>query len=550
MTVSGRRALLAFAAVCGALLPCSVALAAPGKPVITSGPLPWMMDTSATFNFDSTGADSYTCILDSAQDSCSPPFTYASVPGGEGAHSFQVVAFDSVGDPGNPSEPSEFYNWTIDLTDPNLPGGIVAEATSPLGAAVGFAANDNLDPSPALSCPAHPSGSTFSLGTTTVNCTATDAAGNSETGSFDVTVRDTTPPTLNPHADVVRQQQSSQGAVVVYTRPLAHDAADATPSVVCNPAPNTLFPIGSTQVTCTATDDAGLTSAPVTFMVIVQQGAVPGAPGITANVGPLTNSSEVEFQLALEPGASAECSLDGPEGPGSFAPCSDAAPQTYSGLEDGGYVFTVKVTNGVGNISQAVFAWTVDRTGPVRVAGFSGRAGSHLVRLRWTKPIDLDYARVRIWRKRASASHWKRLHDRVQRTAFTDRTVANHVRYLYRIRSLDGLGNGSTPRQLSAWPTPIFSPRYSAIVHSPPAVDWNSVRNADYFNMQVWRDGRKILSVWPIGSRYQLRSSWTFNGKPHLLVGGRVTVYVWAGFGRKAAANYGPLFGQTRFTLG
>jgi hypothetical protein len=103
---------------------------------------------------------------------------------------------------------------------------------------------------------------------------------------------------------------------------------------------------------------------------------------------------------------------------------------------------------------------------------------------------------------------------------------------------------------LSAWPTPILSPRYDAIVHEPPVVDWVPVKNATYYNMQVWRDGRKLLSVWPLGSRYRLRSSWTFQGRRHMLSGGRVTVYVWAGFGPKAAAHYGPLYGQTRFTVG
>ena len=43
--------------------------------------------------------------------------------------------------------------------------------------------NDNVD----VSC-APLSGSTFPVGTTTVNCTATDDSGNTDVGSFDVTV--------------------------------------------------------------------------------------------------------------------------------------------------------------------------------------------------------------------------------------------------------------------------------------------------------------------------------------------------------------------------
>jgi hypothetical protein len=79
-----------------------------------------------------------------------------------------------------------------DTTAPvlTLPGNLVVNATKPTGATVAYAASatDDQDPAPAVGC-APPSGSTFAIGTTTVNCTATDAAGNSSNGSFTVSVR-------------------------------------------------------------------------------------------------------------------------------------------------------------------------------------------------------------------------------------------------------------------------------------------------------------------------------------------------------------------------
>ena len=106
------------------------------------------------------------------------------------------------------------------------------------------------------------------------------------------------------------------------------------------------------------------------------------------------------------------------------------------------------------------------------------------------------------------------------------------------------------PVEVEAWPSPIVSPRYHAVVHTPPLVDWRSAPRATYYNMQVWRDGRKILSVWPARSQYRLRSSWTFQGRRHALSQGRFGVYMWAGYGSKAAARYGPLYGRTVFTIG
>jgi X-Pro dipeptidyl-peptidase len=70
-----------------------------------------------------------------------------------------------------------------------LPTDITVDATSPAGAVVTYAATatDNEDPSPTVDC-VPPSGSTFPIGTTTVSCAATDASGNSSTGSFTVRV--------------------------------------------------------------------------------------------------------------------------------------------------------------------------------------------------------------------------------------------------------------------------------------------------------------------------------------------------------------------------
>ena len=70
-----------------------------------------------------------------------------------------------------------------------LPAAIVAAATSASGAIVSFTvgAEDNFDDAvSAIATPA--SGSVFPIGTTTVNVTATDSAGNQAAGSFTVTI--------------------------------------------------------------------------------------------------------------------------------------------------------------------------------------------------------------------------------------------------------------------------------------------------------------------------------------------------------------------------
>ena len=44
---------------------------------------------------------------------------------------------------------------------------------------------------------------------------------------------------------------------VSWTPPTATDDTDANPSVGCDPASGSQFPVGATTVTCTATDEAG-----------------------------------------------------------------------------------------------------------------------------------------------------------------------------------------------------------------------------------------------------------------------------------------------------
>jgi len=86
-----------------------------------------------------------------------------------------------------------------DTTSPviTVPDDIIAEATSAAGATVSYAAATATDAVGVDSITySAASGSTFALGTTTVVVEAADAAGNSSSGSFDVTVEDTTAPEI------------------------------------------------------------------------------------------------------------------------------------------------------------------------------------------------------------------------------------------------------------------------------------------------------------------------------------------------------------------
>ena len=82
---------------------------------------------------------------------------------------------------------------------------------------------------------------------------------------------DATPPVLiGTPADITQAADagSCTEAVVTWTDPTATDNCDPSPTVECSPASGSSFPVGTTTVTCTATDECGNEST-TTFDVTV-----------------------------------------------------------------------------------------------------------------------------------------------------------------------------------------------------------------------------------------------------------------------------------------
>jgi hypothetical protein len=132
--------------------------------------------------------------------------TFSSITPGNYAISVSNIADTGAGSYSNQA------NFTLHVNAPpvtntapslNLPSNLTAEATSASGALVSYTAtaSDTQDGSLTPTCsPA--SGSTFPLGPTTVNCSVTDSGGLSASGSFTVTVQDTTAPTVTAPANM------------------------------------------------------------------------------------------------------------------------------------------------------------------------------------------------------------------------------------------------------------------------------------------------------------------------------------------------------------
>jgi hypothetical protein len=69
-------------------------------------------------------------------------------------------------------------------------------------------------------------------------------------------------------------------------------------------------------------------------------------------------------------------------------------------------------------------------------------------------------------------------------------------------------------------------------------VRWKPVRGASYYNLVLWRDGRRVLDLWPSSSYAVVPKSRPLHGR---LVVGRYLWFVYPGFGAKASRHYGTL---------
>ncbi|MFA6001344.1 MAG: HYR domain-containing protein [Thermoleophilia bacterium] len=167
---------------------------------------------------------------------------------GDGVH---TIAYRSTDNAGN-LETTNTATVMIDKTPPDVTtsGNMTNEATGPSGATASFdaSATDALSGVVGGTSCSPASGSTFPLGSTTVTCTAIDAAGNTGTATLTVNVQDTTAP-------VVTYAGPSDTIYTIDIPPITGTVADAVgvTSVVASID-------GGPDIACTV--DAGNVSCP------------------------------------------------------------------------------------------------------------------------------------------------------------------------------------------------------------------------------------------------------------------------------------------------
>ncbi len=196
--------------------------------------------------------------------------TATDAAGNTASCSYQLTVQDT--------EPPVIVNCPVDInvnTDPSVCGAIVTwqEPTATDNCAVLV-----LESSPLVS------GDLFPAETTPVTYTAVDAVGNVTECTFNVKVSDNEPPSLNPCPGNITVNNDPGLCSAQVSWPFINPADNCgVISFIVLPMPNSVFPVGATQVQAAATDAAGNVTV-CSFNVTVIDSEFPTMTGVPTTI--------------------------------------------------------------------------------------------------------------------------------------------------------------------------------------------------------------------------------------------------------------------------
>jgi hypothetical protein len=237
--------------------------------------------------------------------------------------------------------------------------------------------------------------------------------------------------------------------------------------------------------------------------------------------------------------------FQGSDATSGVASCSSS---TYAGPDAAGAVISGSCQDVAGNVGTGSLALNYDAT-PPPPPSVDAMPGNRRTKVTWTTSADSSSEVVRYSRNHAPVVIYQGTGD-----AVTDRSLRNGRRYRYVVTRIDQAGNRAAAATSSV-PTasrlllPFAGERIRLMGEdmSLPLLVWKPLRKARYYNVQVFRRGRKILSAWPEQPQRRLERRWTYRGTDYTLTAGRYCWQVWPGYGKRSQRQYGKRLGPSCF---
>ena len=285
-------------------------------------------------------------------------------------------------------------------------------------------------------------------------------------------------------------------------------------------------------VTCR--DNAGNTSSPAT--AVLKYDATPPVVSAAAERRPDAKGWYRKPVVVSFSGTDASSGVE-----------SCTAAKRYNGPDGKAARVTGSCRDVAGNSAGELgFALQYDATAP-KLKSVRAEVTKGVARLAWDRPADAVSVQI----VRSPGVNGRRSTEvfRGTKESFVDRTVRKGVRYRYELRTADEAGN-VTETTVTAEPRPpLYQPAQGAVVRAPVALAWEVSRGARYYNVQLYRNGVKILSFWPRTPKAKLARTWRFDGKSHTLSPGLYRWFVFPANGTPEQPRFGRLIGSSSFRV-
>jgi hypothetical protein len=227
-----------------------------------------------------------------------------------------------------------------------------------------------------------------------------------------------------------------------------------------------------------------------------------------------------------------------------IASCAPA--KTFKGPDGSAEKVSGTCTDKAGNSAAGSVDIRYDGSGP-RLARLAAAIGDRSATLTWKPPAGVTT--VEVVRRPGRASAASSVVYRGRATSFHDVNLRIGVAYRYTVTSRDAAGNKAVA-SLTATPRALYGPSPGAKVGAGRVkLAWVATPGARYYNVQLFRGGKKILSTWPLTTSLTLPRHWVHDGKSYSLKPGTYHWYVWPGIGARSASRYGALLGGSTFVV-
>jgi uncharacterized repeat protein (TIGR01451 family) len=330
---------------------------------VAGGPTGSTNSQTASFVLSSEAGAVFECKLDAGVFApCTSAADFAGLA--DGGHVFSVHAIDPAGN----VSADVSRSWVVDTTVPlvSITGGPTDPTNSRaasfvLSSLAGATFECKLDAAVFAPCTSLVGYANLLDGPHSFSVRATDPVGNVSAVMTRAWLVDATAPVVSITDGPTDPTNSRGASFVLLSEPGAtfECKLDGGVFALCTTPVYAALADGSHMFSVRATDAVGNVSADVTRTWLVDT----TAPVVSITGGPTgpTNSQVASFVFdSSEAGSTFECKL----GAELFASCG--SPVEYPALIDGGYVFSVRATDLVGNVSTVVTrSWLVDTAAPV-----------------------------------------------------------------------------------------------------------------------------------------------------------------------------------------